>query len=162
MGFTEKRECVGEEKLAKKEPRRQDRREKRGYFTEGPVTLDNIRKEVINREKKTQEDWLKKYNYLSGEYFKQVLVEECKKAGLPCNTFERKISANFMKKSPISLQSSAPIPKTSSAVIGWRSSISENNLEFLGPFYVSPITTIEPPLKSDEFRVVKQRFIILG
>lgn len=67
-----------------------------------------------------------------------------------------------MKKSPICLQSSAPIPKTSSAVIGWRSSILENNLEFLGPFYVSPITTIEPPLKSDEFRVVKQRFIILG
>lgn len=43
MGFTEKRECEREEKSTKKEARRQDRRDKRGYFSEGPVTVDNIR-----------------------------------------------------------------------------------------------------------------------
>lgn len=67
-----------------------------------------------------------------------------------------------MKKSSIPLQESRPIPKTSSALIGWRSSIYENNLEIMGPFYVSPKTTIDPPLDNEEFRVEKQRFIILG
>ncbi|XP_043480561.1 uncharacterized protein LOC122510169, partial [Leptopilina heterotoma] len=120
-------------------------------------------KEVINREKKTQEDWMKKYNYLTGEYFKQVLVEECKKAGLPFNTFEgKKLSNSMMEKIPFSLKASSAIPKTSSALIGWRSSILENNLEYVGPFYVSPLTTLEPPLESDGFQIKKQRFIILG
>lgn len=43
MGLGEKREIDREEKLMKKETKRQDRWEKRGYFTNGPVTIDNIR-----------------------------------------------------------------------------------------------------------------------
>ncbi|XP_033220269.1 uncharacterized protein LOC117174921 [Belonocnema kinseyi] len=160
-GDKEKRETRRDEKIQKKEPKRQGR-EKRGFFSGGFITADNIRKEVINREKKLEKDWPERYKYLTGEYFKQVLAEECRKAGLPMDSFQRKNSEDPLKKSPIPLKSSPPIPKTSSAIIGWRSSLSENNLEFLGPFYVSPKTTIEPPLEPGEFRVQKQWFIFLG
>lgn len=60
------------------------------------------------------------------------------------------------------IKPSPDFPKTSSAFIGWRSSLPKYNLECFGKLYVSPVQTIEPPIKPNEFRVDQQTFIYLG
>ncbi|XP_076181054.1 uncharacterized protein LOC143153566 [Ptiloglossa arizonensis] len=135
---------------------------KRGNHAIDPVTSDRICKEVIQREKMCQRDWPRKYEHLGGEFFKKVLTEECRKKGLPADTSERKPPEDVIKRSPILLKPSPAIPRTTSGMVGLRSSRSEYNLEFTGPWYMSPKWTIEPPMAPGEFRVDQQRFIFLG
>ena len=121
------------------------------------------RKEINDRERKIQNAWDQKFYYLSGQYFRKVLEEESAKAEIPVDTFERKRKQNPTEKSLIPLKPSPmPVPETSSAMIGWRSSRREYDLEFSGPLYVSDKHTIEPPLLPGEFRVTKQHVIFLG
>lgn len=60
------------------------------------------------------------------------------------------------------LQPSPPIPKTSLAFVGWRSSRDEYRLEFQGAMYISPKRTISPPPESGTLPITNQRFIFLG
>ncbi|XP_043284727.1 uncharacterized protein [Venturia canescens] len=132
-------------------------------FAKGLVTLDNIRKEINTRERKLEKIRADKYDYLRGDFIKKILAEECAIAGIPVDTFEAKPPVNLDTLSPIPLKASPmPVPKTSSAIVGWRSSRREHNLEFVGPFYVAPKHTIEPPMIPGEFRVTNQKFIFLG
>ncbi|XP_024937002.1 uncharacterized protein LOC107264363 isoform X2 [Cephus cinctus] len=39
--------------------------------TKGPITFDNIWKEVVRLERKLQREWGKRYGHLSGEMLKQ-------------------------------------------------------------------------------------------
>ncbi|XP_011161723.1 uncharacterized protein LOC105197173 isoform X1 [Solenopsis invicta] len=91
-----------------------------------------------------------------------VLAEECRKAGLPANTFERDPPEDAAERSPIPLKASPAFPRTTSAEIGHRSSRAEYNLEFAGRLYVSPRWTIDPPPDTPELRAVQQKFIFLG
>ncbi|XP_076247439.1 uncharacterized protein LOC143187233 [Calliopsis andreniformis] len=127
-----------------------------------PVTFDNICKEVILRDKIFRREWPRKYEHLSGEFFKKVLAEECRKKGFPADTFERRPPEDAIKRSPIPLKPTPFIPRTTSGTVGLRSSRPECNLEFTGRWYVSPKWTIEPPLEPGEFRIEQQRFIFLG
>nr|XP_012144109.1 PREDICTED: uncharacterized protein LOC105662911 [Megachile rotundata] len=113
------------------------------------------------REKIFRRDWPRKYEHLTGEFFKKVLAEECRKEGLPVDTFERKPPEDAIKRSPIPLEPSPVIPRTTSGMVGLRSR-TKCNLEFTGRWYVSPKWTIEPPVEPGEFRVTQQRFIFLG
>ncbi|XP_029047686.2 uncharacterized protein LOC114878261 [Osmia bicornis bicornis] len=135
---------------------------KRGEHAKNPVTFDSICKEVMLREKIFRRGWSKKYKHMTGEFFKKVLAEECRKEGLPADTFERKPPEDAIMRSPIPLKPSPFIPRTTSGMVGLRSSRPEYNLEFTGRWYISPKWTIEPPMESDEFRVTQQRFIFLG
>ncbi|KAF7992973.1 hypothetical protein HCN44_005754 [Aphidius gifuensis] len=130
----------------------------------GTVCFDNIRKDLIKRERIAQSTWHQRFGHLSGENFKKVLSNECKNLGIPIDTFERKLNKqnDTDNKSIIMIKSSPIIPKTSSAFIGWRSSLPKYNLEYFGKLYVSPVQTIEPPIKPNEFRIDKQTFIYLG
>ncbi|XP_026670601.1 uncharacterized protein LOC108626323 [Ceratina calcarata] len=141
----------------KVEGRRSDRSNEKN-----PITFDSICKEVILRDKLFRRKWPKRYGHLTGEFFKEVLVEECRKAGFPVDTFEPKPPEDTIKRSPIPLKPSPAIPRTTSGTVGLRSSRPECNLEFTGLWYVSPKHTIEPPLEPGEFRVTRQRFIYLG
>ncbi|XP_043260484.1 uncharacterized protein C20orf85 homolog [Colletes gigas] len=135
---------------------------KREDLGKDPVTFDRICKEVILRDKKCRRDWPKKYGHLNGEFFKKVLAEECRKKGLPVDTFERKPPEDAIKRSPILLRPSPSIPRTTSGLVGFRSSRPEYNLEFTGRWYISPKWTIEPPIEPGEFRVAQQTLIFLG
>ncbi|XP_076752932.1 ciliary microtubule inner protein 1 isoform X2 [Xylocopa sonorina] len=127
-----------------------------------PVVFDNICKEVMLRDKLFRRDWPRKYGHLTGEFFKKVLAEECRKEGFPADTFERKPPEDAIKRSPIPLKPSPFIPRTTSGMVGLRSSRPEYNLEFTGSWFISPKRTVEPPLEPGEFRVIHQRFISLG
>ncbi|XP_053978273.1 uncharacterized protein C20orf85-like [Hylaeus anthracinus] len=135
---------------------------KRGDHSKNPVISDRICKEVILRDKKFRRDWPRKYGHLTNEFFKRVLAEECRKKGLPADSFERKPPEDAIKRSPIPLKPSPSIPRTTSGMVGFRSSHPEYNLEFTGRWYISPKWTIEPPIEPGEFRVTQQRFIFLG
>ncbi|XP_076381757.1 uncharacterized protein LOC117220087 [Megalopta genalis] len=126
------------------------------------VTLDKICKEITLQDKIFQRNWPIKYEHLTGEFFKKVLAEECRKEGLPADSFERKPSEDAIKRSPIPLKPSSTIPKTTSGMVGLRSFGPEYSLEFTGRWYISPKWTIEPPEEPGEFRVRQQRFIFLG
>ncbi|PBC28801.1 uncharacterized protein LOC107998295 [Apis cerana] len=127
-----------------------------------PVIFDSICKEVILREKLFRRNWSRKYEHLMGGFFKKVLIEECRKKGFPADTFEHKPPEDAIKRSPILLKPSPSIPRTTSGMIGLRSSHPEYNLEFTGRWYISPKHTIEPSMKPGEFRIVQQKFIFLG
>ncbi|XP_043793485.1 uncharacterized protein LOC122715394 [Apis laboriosa] len=127
-----------------------------------PVIFDNICKEVILRDKLFRRNWSRKYEHLMGGFFKKVLIEECRKKGFPADTFEHKPPEDTIKRSPILLKPSPSIPRTTSGMIGLRSSHPEYNLEFTGRWYTSPKHTIEPPMKPGEFCVAQQKFIFLG
>ncbi|KAK0163551.1 hypothetical protein PV327_007221 [Microctonus hyperodae] len=120
-----------------------------------PVTLDNIRKELISIEKKCEINRIK-YDYLSGKNVKRLVVEYFDdfndKSTKNKSSDESKVSLEAMK-------SSLSIPKTSSAAIGWRSSSREYNLEIFGPLYISPRHTIVPLTPGE---IPHQRFIYLG
>ncbi|CAK9816735.1 hypothetical protein ANTPLA_LOCUS9086 [Anthophora plagiata] len=127
-----------------------------------PENFDSICKEVILREKLFRRNWSRKYEHLTGEFFKKVLTEECRKKGFPADTFEHKPPEDAIKRSPIPLKPSPSIPRTTSGMVGLRSSRPEYNLEFTGCWYISPKRTIEMPVEPGEFRLTQQRFIILG
>ncbi|XP_071572783.1 uncharacterized protein [Temnothorax nylanderi] len=91
-----------------------------------------------------------------------VLAEECRKAGLPANTFERDPPEDAAEHSPIPLKASPTFPRTTSAQIGHRSSRMEYSLEFVGRLYISPRWTIDPPVETAELRATQQKFIFLG
>lgn len=91
-----------------------------------------------------------------------MLAEECRKAGLPANTFERDPPEDAAERSPIPLKASPAFPKTTSAEIGRRSSRTEYNLEFAGRLYISPKWTVDPPADTTELRAARQKFIFLG
>ncbi|XP_076684936.1 ciliary microtubule inner protein 1 [Andrena cerasifolii] len=135
---------------------------KRGEHPMNPVTFDSICKEVILRDKVCRRRWPRKYEHLTGELFKKVLAEECRKEGLPADTFERRPAEDAIKRSPIPLKQSPSVPRTTSGMVGLRSSRPEHNLEFTGRWYISPKRTLEPPVGAGEFRVTQQRFIYLG
>lgn len=133
------------------------------FFNDTSFHFFPLRKEINGCERKLKKTWSEKYHYLTGEYFRKVLAEECVKADIPEDTFERKSTKNPVEKSPIPLKPSRmPIPTTSSAIVGWRSSRREYDLEFVGPLYVSRKHTIDPPVMTGEFRVTRQKFIFLG
>ncbi|XP_020286440.1 uncharacterized protein LOC109856033 [Pseudomyrmex gracilis] len=92
----------------------------------------------------------------------EVLAEECRKAGLPVDTFERDLPEDAAERSPIPLKPSPTFPRTTSAEIGHRSSRAEYSLEFAGRLYVSPKWTIEPPTDTPELRATQQKFLFLG
>ncbi|XP_046752188.1 uncharacterized protein C20orf85 homolog [Diprion similis] len=129
-----------------------------------PIVQDGIQKEVIRQERKSQISWNKKYDYLSGENFQRILAEEAVKAGLPEDTFVKreKNDASITKRFMHKLAASPPIPKTSTGVVGWRSSQQEYCLEFHGPMYISPKRTISPPPEPDAVPITHQRRIFLG
>ncbi|XP_024866989.1 uncharacterized protein LOC112451565 [Temnothorax curvispinosus] len=106
--------------------------------------------------------WPQKYEHLTGQFFSQVLAEECRKAGLPANTFERDPPEDAAEHSPIPLKASPTFPRTTSAQIGHRSSRTEYSLEFVGRLYISPRWTIDPPVETAELRATQQKFIFLG
>ncbi|KAL0124625.1 hypothetical protein PUN28_006464 [Cardiocondyla obscurior] len=136
---------------------------KRGNGFKSKVVADNIRKETNFRERLSQWSWPQKYEHLTGQFFNQVLAEECRKAGLPAGTFERDLPEDAAaERSPISLKASPAFPRTTSGEIGHRSSRAEHSLEFTGRLYISPKWTIDPPVNNAEFRVTKQKFIFLG
>ncbi|CAL1676212.1 unnamed protein product [Lasius platythorax] len=135
---------------------------KRGDLFRNEVAADNIRKETNFLESVSQRLWPQKYEHLSGQFFNEVLAEECRKAGLPVNTFERDPPEDAIERSPIPLKASPAFPRTSSAQIGHRSSRAEYSLEFAGRLFISPKWTIEPPTDAVELRVTQQRFIFLG
>ncbi|XP_031830874.1 uncharacterized protein LOC116426282 [Nomia melanderi] len=135
---------------------------KRRDHARNPVTFDKICKEVNLQDKMFRRNWPEKYEQLTGEFFKKVLAEECRKKGLPAETFERKPPEDAIKRSPIPLKPSPAIPRTTSGMVGLRSTRPEYNLEFTGRWYISPRWTIEPPVEPHEFRVTQQRFIFLG
>ncbi|XP_068967462.1 uncharacterized protein [Bombus flavifrons] len=110
-----------------------------------PVNFDSICKEIMLRDKLSRRNWSRKYEHLSGEFFKKVLAEECRKEGFPADTFQHKPPEDAIKRSPILLKPSPSIPRTAS-----------------GHWYISPKRTIEPPIEPGEFRVMQQRFIFLG
>lgn len=90
-------------------------------------------------------------------------MEECRKAGLPLDTFERDPPEDAVERSPIPLKASPAVPKTTSAIIGHRSSRAEYSLEFAGRLYVSPKWTIEPPTTNNlVLHATQQKFIFLG
>ncbi|KAM0728385.1 hypothetical protein ACS0PU_005167 [Formica fusca] len=128
------------------------------------VIADNIRKETNFLESVSRRLWPQKYEHLTGQFFSEVLAEECRKAGLPVNTFEHDPPEDdAIERSPIPLKASPAFPRTTSAEIGHRSSRAEYNLEFVGRLFISPKWTIEPPIMdTDEFRVTQQKFIFLG
>ncbi|KAK2586926.1 hypothetical protein KPH14_009856 [Odynerus spinipes] len=134
---------------------------KRSEVIKDPVMFDNISKEAMKTELKTRKKWSRRYECLSGEYFEKVLTEECRKAGLPADTFKRKPPEDPTKCSPIPLKPSPAIPRTASAIIGWRSSRMEYNLEFTGPMYISPKWTVRSSAEIENFPA-HQRFIFLG
>ncbi|XP_066583822.1 uncharacterized protein [Prorops nasuta] len=133
---------------------------KRCRFEKNPVNIDNICKEVNVRERNICYNWFRKYNCLTRNFLDMVLKEECKKAGLPTDTFNRQKETAITRA--FTFGSVSPIPKTSSAMIGWRSSRAECNLEFTGKLCISLKNNIEPPIKPGEFRVTNQKFIFLG
>ncbi|KAL6267519.1 hypothetical protein P5V15_000593 [Pogonomyrmex californicus] len=132
---------------------------KRDVF-KNEVAADNIRKEMNFLENLSRRTWPQRYEHLTGQFFSQVLAEECRKAGLPVNTFERPEDA--AERSPIPLKASPAFPRTTSAQIGHRSSSAEYSLEFAGRLYISPKWTIEPPTDTPELRPTEQKFIFLG
>ncbi|XP_011152950.2 uncharacterized protein LOC105191329 [Harpegnathos saltator] len=136
----------------------------RGVALKNEVVADNIRRETNLREKASQRSWSRRYQHLSGKFFHEVLMEECRKAGLPPSTFERDPPEDAVERSPIPLKASPAAPRTSSAAIGHRSSRAEHNLEFAGRLYVSPRCTIEPAADEPELHraMQQQRFIFLG
>ncbi|XP_025270834.1 uncharacterized protein LOC112639872 [Camponotus floridanus] len=135
---------------------------KRNHLFRNEVAADNIRKEVNFLESVSRRLWSQKYGHLTGQFFNEVLAEECRNAGLPVNTFERDAPEDAIERSPIPLKASPPFPRTTSAEIGHRSSRKENSLEFAGRLFISPKWTIEPPTDTVESRVTQQRFIFLG
>ncbi|XP_043504587.1 uncharacterized protein C20orf85 homolog [Polistes fuscatus] len=134
---------------------------KRYYSMKDPVTSDKISKEVIKAERETERKWLARYECLSSEYFQKVLAEECRKAALPADTFKRKPPEDPTKCSPIPLKPSPAVPRTASAMVGWRSSRMEYNLEFIGPMYISPKWTIRSYTEIENY-LTQQKFICLG
>ncbi|XP_076281694.1 uncharacterized protein LOC143209647 [Lasioglossum baleicum] len=145
----------------------EDRKIEKGHarrrdHAKNAVIFDKIWKEVTLQDEIFRRTWPMKYEHLTGKFFKKVLAEECRKKGLPADTFERKPPEDAIKRSPIPLKPSPAIPRTTSGMVGLRSLGSEYNLEFTGRWYISPRWTIEPPMESGEFRVTQQNFIFLG
>ncbi|XP_011882517.1 PREDICTED: uncharacterized protein LOC105570146 [Vollenhovia emeryi] len=135
---------------------------KRGDVFKNEVAADNIRKETNLLESLSRWSWPQRYEHLTGRFFSQVLAEECRKAGLPANTFERDPPEDAAERSPIPLKASPAFPRTTSAQIGHRSSRAEHSLEFAGRLYVSPRWTIDPPADATQLRATQQKFIFLG
>ncbi|XP_046596007.1 uncharacterized protein LOC124294526 [Neodiprion lecontei] len=135
-----------------------------GDSSRRPIVQDGIQKEVIRQERKSQISWNKKYDYLSGNNFQRILAEEAVKAGLPEDTFvkRKKNDASITKRFRHKLAASPPIPKTSTGIVGWRSSQEEYRLEFNGPMYISPKRTTSPPPEPDALPITHQRWIFLG
>ncbi|XP_047361303.1 uncharacterized protein C20orf85 homolog [Vespa velutina] len=134
---------------------------KRYNNIKNPVIFDRISKEVIKAEREAERKWLARYECLSREYFQKVLAEECRKAALPADTFKRKPPEDPTKCSPIPLKPSPTVPRTASAMVGWRSSRMEYNLEFTGPIYISPKLTVRSSTDIENY-LAQQRFIFLG
>ncbi|KAH0946340.1 hypothetical protein HN011_005667 [Eciton burchellii] len=138
---------------------------RRGGVFKNEVTADNIRKETNYLESSSRRMWLEKYEYLTGRFFNEVLAEECRETGFPVNTFARQDSTDDppVVHSPIPLRPSPPVPRTTSAQIGHRSSRPEHNLEFTGRLYVSPKSTMKLPAVTAKLPCeMQQRFIFLG
>lgn len=49
-----------------------------------------------------------------------------------------------------------------SGFCGWRASDPECSLEIVGPLYVSPLQTINPPRSENEIDLNQQKYIFLG
>lgn len=104
-----------------------------------------------------------RFGHLSSENIKKVLKNECENIGINIDNFEDKKKEIIVKnESPILIKPSPIIPRTSAALVGWRSSLIDCSLECFGRLYVSPTGTIEPPRRPGEFRVDNQKFIFLG
>ncbi|XP_044582198.1 uncharacterized protein LOC123263476 isoform X1 [Cotesia glomerata] len=125
------------------------------------VSSDNTSKELICIEKKAEKNW-KRFDHLSGENVKRLVeeylgeskVRELKDKLLPVNkSFERNLIP------PGAVNPSPAIPRTSSATVGWRSSLPEHNLEVFGRLHISPKNTIITSLPE---HFTHQKFIILG
>ncbi|KAH0553870.1 hypothetical protein KQX54_005399 [Cotesia glomerata] len=88
------------------------------------------------------------------EYLGESKVRELKDKLLPVNkSFERNLIP------PGAVNPSPAIPRTSSATVGWRSSLPEHNLEVFGRLHISPKNTIITSLPE---HFTHQKFIILG
>ncbi|XP_032681880.1 uncharacterized protein LOC116849131 [Odontomachus brunneus] len=166
--MSEKKQRTSEEKQNKESKKAVERvvavGRPRGIVFKNEVLADNIRKETNLHEKISQRLWPRKYEHLTGQFFNEVLMEECRKAGLPLGTFKRDPPEDAVERSPIPLKASPAVPSTSSAAIGHRSSRVEHNLEFMGRLYVSPRHTIEPPMDDPELQCAmqQQKYIFLG
>ncbi|KAJ9574517.1 hypothetical protein L9F63_025849 [Diploptera punctata] len=105
------------------------------------VKFDGKLKEVIHLEKLTRKQWEKKWGFTAD--LMKMYKEDVVKSGLK---LEKKSSQPWItSRTEIKILPSPPVPTTSSAMVGWRSSQLQYCLERVGPLYVSPRFTIEPP-----------------
>ncbi|KAL0270786.1 UNVERIFIED_CONTAM: hypothetical protein PYX00_008080 [Menopon gallinae] len=133
------------------------------------VKEDGVMKELFRKEEETRQKWEDQWGFMKNP--KKYWVDEANKRGLPAHIFsgrnDRRVpilqSWGEMKTENITIHASPSISQRTSAMVGWRSSIKENDYNTLvGPLYVSPRMTMNPPLSEDEPHPEKQKFIFLG
>ncbi|KAL3276041.1 hypothetical protein HHI36_020770 [Cryptolaemus montrouzieri] len=114
-----------------------------------------IRKEQLCNEDKAKKNWERKWGaYLDQRKF---IKEELNRIGMTEEEFYKRISVKKPQpkydKIGWEIRASEGVPKTSSGMVGWRSTL-DYTLERVGPLFVSPLYTMpkEP----------KQNYIILG
>ncbi|XP_017770101.1 PREDICTED: uncharacterized protein C20orf85 homolog [Nicrophorus vespilloides] len=117
------------------------------------VLKDGVMKEQIGTERRTSERWGKRWSFLldSDQRCLQIAREpsiseqqEYSVGGRGTMTTRRK-GPKLPAVSTRDPESSGPMPLTTTGEVGWRSSKACCNLETLGPLYVSPRTTMDPP-----------------
>ncbi|XP_069684467.1 ciliary microtubule inner protein 1-like [Periplaneta americana] len=119
------------------------------------VKYDGRLKEVIRLEKLTRKQWEKKWGF--SRNLMKIYHDAIEAEGLE---LEKKSSRPWLvAKTDMKVPPSPSVPQTSSGFVGWRSSVSECALEKVGPLYVSPKLTIEPP---EDGQSCSQRNIFVG
>ncbi|XP_050429222.1 uncharacterized protein LOC126838660 [Adelges cooleyi] len=129
------------------------------------VQCDGRLKIVINREKELRVKWQERWGFYSKSNVEKMWSEEAVKLGLPDDFIDRhrqKTRKQDRIQPSITVPPSpAPIPNTSSAFIGWRSSHTNCNLEMFGT-YRSNKPDPQMLIPDDEPDPKHYKFIILG
>ncbi|XP_049809062.1 uncharacterized protein C20orf85 homolog [Schistocerca nitens] len=108
------------------------------------VKMDGMLREALCTQEKANKTWEKKWGFMT--QYRKFLEEEAKSRGISLEAISKgSKKQEITTGTAFTVPSSPPIPLTSSGFIGWRSSLQSCSLEKVGPFYISPVHTIEPP-----------------
>ncbi|XP_075225212.1 uncharacterized protein LOC142326519 [Lycorma delicatula] len=126
---------------------------------------DGKYQEMIKMQEFAQAAWEEKWGFMKHEEIEKIYREEAIKRNLDEDFIEKRRLKYHRKTSEfpsLSLKPSGPVPMLSSGFAGWRSSDPECSLEIVGPLYVSPRLSIDPPPLENDIDLKNQKFIILG
>ncbi|RZC42148.1 LLC1 domain containing protein [Asbolus verrucosus] len=118
---------------------------KNNFLEEDLVKRNDILKALVVLEEKAGREWNQRWGFFQS--LNELCVEEAAKQGVSEEEYRRWTVRRKSKTKALDfiwdLKMAESVPKTSSAMVGWRSH-PEHSLERMGRLYISPLHTLPP------------------